>query len=349
MIYPLPISPPSTPPEYCAPNPDQLLLDSAFLDYTTDAHDIHGGIEVLPASTTPRYPSSPTLSWTSRSTKPYPARARDLVMNWSQECMAQQASRMSDLSWALSNTAQVNVYNPLYISQNFADCMAPTYTYHQPGRSSLQSSEAVEEADKILYRSEPVPTTAMQHFPAARNALEASEILTNHEDSALAHSDRLSSHVDLLSESIPVGQPDPNEPLVTSRRLVPVEMRDIEAGRARVAAMDTVPRRRHHQRSSNTIYSRLRCDDCGHRFKRPYNYAKHMIIHNPRREKPFACEETGCSQPPFARAHDLQRHLDTVRSLWPMEIVKLMQYRSIDRTDHTVVATVTTEAEERIL
>ncbi|KIV99601.1 uncharacterized protein PV09_08776 [Verruconis gallopava] len=74
----------------------------------------------------------------------------------------------------------------------------------------------------------------------------------------------------------------------------------------------SVPRTRHRQNNSKEVSADLVCDICGQSCKRKHNLKNHMQRHDASRENMFKCMNSGCKQPPFARLHDLERHLDSV-------------------------------------
>jgi hypothetical protein len=117
----------------------------------------------------------------------------------------------------------------------------------------------------------------------------------------------------------------------------------------RKAVMNTVPRRRHRRRTPSPKSSRWRCIECNKSFERSYNYVKHMTTHDPDRPKPYVCVIQGCHQRPFARPHDLQRHIETVRRYIIRKPAKLTRHRYIGKTGHLNAAIAHTKLVAKIL
>lgn len=71
-----------------------------------------------------------------------------------------------------------------------------------------------------------------------------------------------------------------------------------------------VPRQRQRRRHRAMNGVQWQCEECGTLFERAHNRTKHMATHGPR-DKPYACDVEGCTQAPFARLNDLERHKKT--------------------------------------
>jgi len=74
-----------------------------------------------------------------------------------------------------------------------------------------------------------------------------------------------------------------------------------------MAPVARVRRRRRRTSASDSVL--IACSHCGHGFDRTYNYKEHLKTHNPSRDRPFPCTVEGCTQRPFTRIHDLDRHM----------------------------------------
>jgi hypothetical protein len=76
--------------------------------------------------------------------------------------------------------------------------------------------------------------------------------------------------------------------------------------------------RRRRRRPRTPPASAMLCPVCGRAFDRKFNYKEHLKVHNPDRERPFACPIEGCQQKPFGRMNDLTRHLNSSVSTSPV-------------------------------
>lgn len=101
--------------------------------------------------------------------------------------------------------------------------------------------------------------------------------------------------------------------LLASKTLLAASNHDSQAASSRKTVLRSVPRKRHRRPSGDGTPSRWHCEQCGSRFERSYNLAKHAAVHDPDRERPYGCPILDCPQRAFTRPHDLQRHLETVR------------------------------------
>lgn len=63
------------------------------------------------------------------------------------------------------------------------------------------------------------------------------------------------------------------------------------------------------------LNAKCRCNICGRPFQRTYNLKQHLNIHDLHRSKPFVCQYEHCEHR-FVRKTDLNRHVDTVSTLY---------------------------------
>jgi hypothetical protein len=311
-----PPSPPTT-PEECHNDVVQYVPHVASPQkYCPNALGIYNIEDTLAAQTRLYHPASPASSWAGQSPDPHSYVSDEHILQWQNEYFSPRLVSNSSTPLTPHSQEVLNVGAPLYHRHAQASHPAQVYSFDQPLGSLPNGTTNRELQTELDYLSvaQPAPDCAQEiRYSAVQHAPLAVLMGGVIKDLSIFEVPEAREHSS-CSGSAKASGLGPNRDAITARKFLAREEELTPVSSARKTMMSSVPRRRHRRRTSDAPTTRWQCDECGCRFERSYNLAKHRATHDPDRARPYLCEMQGCTQQAFARPNDLQRHLDTVRA-----------------------------------